>query len=225
MGYIGVKSPTDPNLWSQHFQNPGHPKYAILIKARDFSACIFSSTCWAQSSSHIMVHIEKKKRNSLTDGMVQRGEKTCIKLKDIRVQLQSGCLQNMCNFILTPSCPVVFLHLKRMATSSQRKPNHFPPATTLFRCYYHRWWLKNHPFVGHNTEVGIGKSFQVTRARWILGGFTIKSGCYYHQVIEKDGCLTLQDRSASSIVASFMPCFFLWPLLVGIILVCKRPKQ
>ena len=74
------------------------------------------------------------------------------------------------------------------------------------------------------SEVGIGKSFQVTRTRWILGGFTIKSGCYYHQVIEKDGCLTLQ-WSASFIAASFLPCFFLWPLLVGIILFCKRPKQ
>lgn len=156
--------------------------------------------------------------------MVQRGEKTCIKRRHQssapvwmfaeHVQFYPNSLMSGC---FSPS--------KKDGNIVPKKTESFSTCYTLFRCYYHRWWLKNHPFVGHNTEVGIGKSFQVTRARWILGGFTIKSGCYYHQVIEKDGCLTLQDRSASSIVASFMPCFFLWPLLVGIILVCKRPKQ
>lgn len=72
-----------------------------------------------------------------------------------------------------------------MATSSQRKPNHFPGATRFSGATTTVDGSKITLPLVIFSEIGIGKSFQVTRARWILGGFTIKSGCYYHQALKK----------------------------------------
>jgi len=116
--------------------NPGHPKYAILIKARDECMHLFQHMLGPIKTSHIMVHIEKKKRKSLTDGMVQRGEQTCIKRRHQssapvwmfaeHVQFYPNSLMSGC---FSPS--------KKDGNIVPKKTESFSRCYTLFRCYYH----------------------------------------------------------------------------------------
>ena len=116
-----------------------------------------------------MVHIEKKTQNSLTDGMVQRGEKTCIRRRHQssapvwmfaeHVQFYPNSLMSGC---FSPS--------KKDGNIVPKKTESFSRCYPFFRCYYHGWSLKNHPSVGYFFRGWNWKLFPSYKSSMDFGG-------------------------------------------------------